>query len=471
MFIGRREELSYFEKRYQSDRAELLILYGRRRIGKTELLRKFCEEKEHIFYSAIETTDHNQLALFSKAVLQGSSMEKFVNTFDGWEDALLFLADRSMSQRKLLVIDEFPYLVNDNRSLPSILQKIWDESLKSSQLMLVLCGSSMAFMEKELLSVKNPLYGRTTGSYKMDEMDLFEASQLMGTEIIEEVIQYYGVFGGVPHYLRQIDSRKSFWENIADIALERGSILFNEVELLLRQELREVMTYYAVIQAIALGSTKLNEISNKVGIERTKLTYYLTNLIELGIVRKEFPVTMPLKQRSKSRKGLYVLKDNFFRFHFSYMYPYMTELVDRGPVQVIEQVIKPDFSRFIGTVFEKAALQYLNRLNKRDEMPFYFFQMGRWWEKDQEVDLVAYDQKDHLLLAECKWRNSAVGVAEFKKLQSRAPKVMATPDEVWYFLFSRSGFTKALIELSRKSHRLRLITLEDMEKELVDLKG
>ena len=190
--------------------------------------------------------------MFSKELLKGSELENYIDSFKSWEEAFKFLADKSKKERILIIIDEFPYMVNGNSSIPSILQNIWDLNLKNSKLMLVLCGSSMSFMEKELLSVKNPLYGRLTGNYKVEEFSIYETAELLHELSFEEVVQYYGIFGGVPHYLVQINMKESFYYNLSSIALERGSILFNEVEFLLRQELREVMSYFAVIQSVSL---------------------------------------------------------------------------------------------------------------------------------------------------------------------------------------------------------------------------
>jgi len=460
MFAGREKELTYLEKRYLSGKAEFLVIYGRRRIGKTELLKKFTSQKNHIFYSSIETMDKNQLELFSKAILKGTEMEKFINFFNTWEESFQFLAERSKRERILLVIDEFPYIVNGNPSVPSILQNMWDVKFKDSQLMMILCGSSMAFMEKELLSVKNPLYGRITGNYKVEELNVFETADLIQVASFEEVIKYYGVFGGVPHYLIQIDPKKSFFENINDIALGRGSILFNEVEFLLRQELREVMSYFTVIQAIALGSTTVNEIEQKTSIDRTKLTYYLNNLIELGLVNKEYCVTMPVKQIAKSRKGLYFLKDSYFRFFFTYMFPYMSELTDSGSQHVISKIIEPDLNRFLGSIFEKVSLQYLSRLKMNDQLPFYLIKIGRWWEKNEEIDLVGFDLEGNLLIGECKWKSSQVGVKELNKLKSLKLRVKPDAKETWFYLFSKSGFNEELLELAKTDSKIRLISLE-----------
>ena len=322
----------------------------------------------------------------------------------------------------------------------------------------------MAFMEKELLSAKNPLYGRLTGNYKVEELSIYETAELLYEIPFEGVVEYYGVFGGVPHYLIQIDQKKSFYENLAEIALERGSILFNEVEFLLRQELREVMSYFTVIQAIALGSTTINEIEQKSAIDRTKLTYYLNNLIELGLVEKEYPVTMPIKQMAKSRKGLYYLKDSFFRFYFTYMFPYMSELIDSGSQHIVEKIIKPDLSRFMGSVFEKVSKQFLTRLKVEEHAPFYFVKLGRWWEKSEEVDIVAFDLKDTLLIGECKWTATPVGQKVLTKMIDLNTQIMPEAKETWYFLFSKSGFTKELIDISKANVHICLITLGAMSK-------
>lgn len=463
MFSGRKKELKYLQNRYESNKSEFVVLYGRRRIGKTELLKQFALDKNHIFYSAIETVDKSQLEMFSKELLKGSELENYIDSFKSWEEAFKFLADKSKKERILIIIDEFPYMVNGNSSIPSILQNIWDLNLKNSKLMLVLCGSSMSFMEKELLSVKNPLYGRLTGNYKVEEFSIYETAELLHELSFEEVVQYYGIFGGVPHYLVQINMKESFYYNLSSVALERGSILFNEVEFLLRQELREVMSYFAVIQAVALGSTTLNEIEQKSSIDRTKLTYYLNNLIELGILEKEYPVTMPIKQKAKSRKGLYYLKDSYFRFYFTYMFPYMSELIDSGSDYIVEKIIKPDMNRFLGATFEKVCKQFLIKLKAEGNSPFHFVLIGRWWDKSEEVDIVAFDENNNMLLGECKWTNSTQGYKLLDKMIRLNKEVMPDVGNTWYYLFSKSGFTDELIQHAIEQKNIKLITLDDMK--------
>ncbi|HAS74130.1 MAG TPA: ATP-binding protein [Clostridiales bacterium UBA8960] len=462
MFVGRKKELTFLENKYDSKKAEFIVMYGRRRIGKTELLREFSRGKQHIFYSAIETLDKNQLSLFSKALIKDTPVENYISSFESWEEALQYLAKRSESEKLLVIIDEFPYLSNGNPSIASIFQKIWDSQLLNRNIKLILCGSSMAFMEKELLSVKNPLYGRITGFYKLEELSFSEAQGMINQSSIEESIKYYGVLGGVPHYLKQIDANLTFKENLAQFALDRGAILFNEVEFLLRQELREVMTYYSIIQVIALGSTTLNEIEQKTDIDRTKINYYLNNLIELGIIEKEYSVTMPIKQKAKSRKGLYFLKDAYFRFYFTYMFPYMTELTDVGSDYLLTNVIEPDLNRFLGPVFEKIAIQYLNSLKQQNHLPFYYLHIGRWWEKGEEIDIVAFDQHQRLILSECKWTSSLVGISLLTKMQSLQVQVMPDSVETYYYLFSKSGFSKELKALAETNNHIMLINLNEM---------
>jgi AAA+ ATPase superfamily predicted ATPase len=241
MFVGREQELRFFEDRYNAAGGQLIVLYGRRRVGKTELLRKFCEGKPHVFYACREATDAEQIRAFSERVLSsGVPAAKYVSVFPDWEAALRSIAELpSKGEKKLLVIDEFPYMCKGNPAIPSLLQNLWDETLKSQNAMLVLCGSAMSFIEKELLSEKRPLYGRATGIYKMNEMPFYDAIKFFPGYSGEDKVLAYAVLGGIPHYLRQFDEKLPLGENIVRNVLSKGCALYSEVEFLLRQELRE----------------------------------------------------------------------------------------------------------------------------------------------------------------------------------------------------------------------------------------
>ena len=271
MFIGRQAELNFLEERYNDASAQFVVLYGRRRLGKTELLRQFSKSKDCIFYTCTEIPDDQQLAAFSQRVLEKNPVAaRYIKSFSSWEQAFLSLQELYTEKKLVVVIDEFPYMVRGNSSIPSLMQKLWDEQLRATNVMFIICGSAMSFMEKEILAEKNPLYGRATGILKLQEMDFYDAQQFFPSYTTNDKILAYAVLGGVPHYLKQFSDKLSISENIIRTVLTRGSVLYSEVEFLMRQELRETSVYNAIIEAVALGNTKLNDIHQKTQIEKSK---------------------------------------------------------------------------------------------------------------------------------------------------------------------------------------------------------
>ena len=316
MFIGRESELNFLEESYSSNKGELVVLYGRRRVGKTETLKQFCKDKPHLFFSCRECTDKLQLKNFSEKLLKEKiPASAYISEFTDWEKAFRSITELPYGEKKkLVVIDEFPYMCKGNESIPSVLQNLWDDLLKDENIMLILCGSAMSFIEKELLAEKSPLYGRATGIYKMTEMGFYDAAKFFPDYSPKEKVIAYSILGGIPHYLNQFDGNRTLEKNIKKSIFSKGCALYSEVEFLLRQELRETPVYNSIIEAVALGNTKLNEISVKSLIDDTsKTSVYLKNLIELGIIEREFSISESIKEKANSNKGLYRITDNFFR--------------------------------------------------------------------------------------------------------------------------------------------------------------
>ena len=307
MFIGREAELAFLQSKYEEKKGQLIVLYGRRRVGKTETLKEFCKGKPHVFYSCTQSTDKVQLAKFSKQVFKENiPAKKYISEFADWESAFRSVLDLPYGdQKKMLIIDEFPYMCKGNKSIPSILQNLWDTDLKDQNVMIVLCGSAMSFIEKDLLAEKNPLYGRATGIYKMTEMGFYDAVKFFPDYSDADKVLAYSILGGIPHYLRQFNPDISVAENIKRNILTKGCVLYSEVEFLLHQELRETPIYNSIIEAVALNNTKLNDISTKALIDDTsKTSVYLKNLIELGIVEREFSVDSKTRERQMPTEEL-----------------------------------------------------------------------------------------------------------------------------------------------------------------------
>ena len=459
-FIGREEELSFLEEKYRSKKGELVILYGRRRIGKTETLRRFCGGKRHIFHSCTETTDRNQLDILGNRILaEHPTASRYLSRFEDWETAFRSAAEIPGREKKLLIIDEFPYMVRGNRSIPSILQNLWDLELKNRNVMIVLCGSAMSFIEKEVLAEKNPLYGRATGILKMLPMDFYDAVRFFPRKPPAELVTLYSILGGVPYYLSQFDPAASIEKNICGRILRRGEVLYNEIEFLVRQELREPALYNSIIEAVALGNTRLNEIHQKTQIDKNKLAVYLKNLVEIGLVQREIPVSESPKEKANVQRGLYRIDDSFFRFWYAFVFPNLSELEYGDPKSVYRHLVKPRLDWFVSHTFEDVCRSYLRRLNRANRLPFYFTRIGRWWNKTAEIDVMATDvHQKNLLLGECKFRSVPMTPADFEKLRAKY-----RPDneiKVHYSLFSKSGFTPALKRIAAQEN----VALVDLHK-------
>ena len=479
MFIGREAELKFLQDKYTEEGGQLIVLYGRRRIGKTETLREFCKDKPHIFFSCTQTTDRVQLRNFSNRMFKEDIPAKnYISEFADWERAFRAILDLPYhDQKKLLVIDEFPYMCRGNRSIPSILQNLWDTELRNDNVMLILCGSAMSFIEKELLSEKNPLYGRATGIYKMKEMGFYDAAKFFPDYSGQDKILAYSVLGGIPHYLRQWNPELSVDENIKRNILTKGCILYSEVEFLLHQELRETPIYNSIIEAVALGSTKLNDISQKSLIEDTsKTSVYLKNLIELGIIEREFSVDAKIKEQANSSRGTYRLTDNFFRFWYSFGFANFSQLEDGDVDGVYEYVVKPALHEFTSFAFEDICREFVREMQKKNELPFRYSKMGRWFGKstvrdakaasgfrtaETEIDLLAINKgAEEYLVGECKFKGEPFSYSEYLDTLAKLSPLKEKA-KFYYALFSENGFDKKISDCAAEN-KTYLYTLEQI---------
>lgn len=477
MFVGREKELAFLETAYQKKRGQLIFLYGRRRVGKTETLQEFCKEKPHVFYACTKSPDGTQLEKFSKQLLaKNPAAAKYISSFQSWEDAFRSIADLPFGDEKqLVIIDEFPYMTKQNESIPSILQNLWDHELKNKNVMIVLCGSAMSYIEDELLSEENPLYGRATGIYKMTEMDFYDAIQFFPNFSYEEKIAAYAILGGIPHYLKEFDDSLPLKENIQQNILTKGCILYSEVEFLLHEELRETTQYNALIEAVALGNTDLNSITQKAMFKSTAATsVYLANLMELGLVEKQFPVDVPVKKKANRQKGVYVLKDNFFRFWYAFVFSNYSEL-EMGDVQgVCDYAIMPQLDAFVSRTFEDICLQYIQHLQLERQLPFRYEKIGFWEGKttvrrkdkvevaQTEIDILALSEKEaKYLIGECKYKNSPFSYSEYLDTLAKLGPQQEN-NEFFYVLFSRHGFDPKILAEANTNPHLTLCEPKDI---------
>jgi AAA+ ATPase superfamily predicted ATPase len=454
MFINRVSELGLLEKRFASGKAEFFVLYGRRRVGKTELLAQFCEGKRSIFFVSDLGSEISLRAALSGAVnaaLFGPIQMNAV--YSTWESLFQALAQAAQSERLVVVLDEFPYLVTAHPPLATVLQRVWDQTLKNSQIMLILCGSYIGMMEETVLGYQAPLYGRRTSQYLLEPLQFKDAKLFYPAFDLEDQVRAYAVYGGTPAYLQTLQSQYSLKENIQEGILTRGAFLYDEVRFVLQQELREPRNYFAILQAIASGKTRLNEIKQATGIEGA--TAYLDTLQQLHLVERIVPVTEA--QPHKSRRGIYRLKDNYLRFWFRYVHPNRSQLERDGSHIILDNQVMPEMDHFTSQTFEEVCQQFLWQSGLSGKLPFIPNHIGNWWNNNEEIDLIVLGDANAILV-ECKWASKLVGIDILAELERKTGllRLELEPRKIGFALCSRSGFTPRLIEESRQRNDVQL---------------
>ena len=460
MFIGRERELKSLEQLYASGKFEFAVLYGRRRVGKTALLTQFIQGKKAIYFMGVESNAKQNLENLSKSILEYASGIAAETSFVSFQAALECVFKMAEKERVILVLDEYPYVARSSKSLASTLQLLIDKNKDTSKLMLILCGSSMSYMEDQVLAYKAPLYGRRTAQMKLLPFDFEETCRYFSRFKGEDKALAYGIVGGTPQYLLQINDRLTIEENIKNTFLNPISFLYEEPVNLLKQEVREPAIYTAIITAIAAGASRMSEISSKVGEDTNVCASYIKNLISLGIVQKETPYG-----EKASRKSLYSIEDNMFRFWHRFVLE-NNSLIARGAADLVYQRIAPQLDHYMGKVFEEICKQYLWKLLLDGRSPVEFASLGRWWgndpiEKTQaEIDILGEQDKTTALFGECKWTNERVDLGVLETLVHRSH--LFQHSKVYCFLFSKSGFTKGCIDRTNELGNVTLVEYADI---------
>lgn len=460
MFIGRERELDALNKLYKSNKFEFAVIYGRRRVGKTALINEFIGNKKAIYFMGVESNAKQNLENFSKSIMEFASGIETESSFLSFQAALEYVFKLAEKERIILAIDEYPYVARSSKSLASTLQLLIDRYKDTSKLMLILCGSSMSYMEDHVLAYKAPLYGRRTAQMKLLPFDFEETCRYLKNLSDEDKALIYGVVGGTPQYLLQMDDKLSVEDNIKNTYLNPISFLYEEPTNLLKQEVREPAIYTAIITAIATGSSRMSEISSKVGEDTNVCTNYIKNLMNLGIVQKETPYG-----EKASRKSVYSIEDNMFRFWYRFVLD-NNSIIARGAADLVYKRIEPQLSDYMGKVFEEICKQYLWKQLLSGNCPVEFNSLGRWWgndpkEKSQtEIDIMGEQDKNTALFAECKWTNEKVDRGVLETLVKRSN--LFSYKTKHYYLFSKSGFTKGCIDKANEMGNVSLVEFINM---------
>ena len=461
MFHCRENELGELNKRFGKNDFECIVVYGRRRVGKTALINEFCKGKPTVFFSALNASTLENLEALSKAIYEkdhpGADTAPIYPSFDA---AFAEITRMAENERLVFVIDEYPYLAKADKSISSRLQHIIDHTWKSGKLFLILCGSSMSFMEYQVLGYESPLYGRRTGQFKIQALTYKEITEFNPTLTDEQQAFIYGITGGIPHYINKLDVKDDIDEALRENLFNTSSYLFEEPDNLLKQELREPAIYNSVITAVAGGASHSNEIATKVGIASTICAKYLKVLLDLGILVKQTPIT-----ERPGKKTIYAIGDNFFRFWYRFV-PQNISTISAGRTdRIYDAVIKKYYPDYMGLVFEQMCRDYLFRY--AENLPILLSDIGQWWgtdakeKKEVQIDIVGTPAiGNEYIIGSCKYRNTPVGADELELLR-RYADVFGKGEKYHFYIFSKSGFTQGLTEAADRGE-VTLVSLEEI---------
>ena len=459
--IGRSEELEILNSLYNSSKFEYLVMYGRRRVGKTTLLQEFAKDKNTVFFPAQEKNDALNLQDFSKMV-QMKLDGMYISSFEGWKEAFEYI-DKKVNKRTLIIIDEFPFIAEENPTIKSILQHVIDHLWKKNgNIFLILCGSSVSFMETDIMGNKSPLHDRQTSSMEVVPFDYYDSSLFYPSYTNEQKLIAYGILGGVPRYLEAFDDSLSIEENISKTIIKKGSYLNEEPSNLLKAELRDPNVYNSILSAIASGRNKVQEIADYIHEDKGKVSKYLIVLQTMRLVEKK----VPCGEGEGSRKGIYKLTDNFFRFWFRYEFTNNTYYEMLG-AEAASKEIMAGISDYMGEAFEGICMEYFVRKARKKELPFIPFQIGKWWGNNKyikaqdDVDILMIDKSGKKgIFVECKFTNSKVPHAEYEDLKNA---MMAFPDikEKYIYFVSKSGYERSVIRHAAEDGAV-LLGLDDL---------
>ncbi len=466
MFYCRENELKKMNQRYASGGFECIIVYGRRRVGKTALIRRFCEGKPTIYFSALlEETEKENLKTLSRAIGAYKNGDVLTSPeYRNFDDAFAEITRLAMKEKLIFVIDEYPYLAKAAPTISSRLQHLIDHVWSETSLYLILCGSSMSFMENQVLGYESPLYGRRTAQFKIEPMTYRETAVFNPDLNAEQNAYVYGITGGIPHYINKLNVRGDLKQALLDNLFDPSAYLFEEPSNLLKQELREPAIYNAIITAIAEGHTRMSEIAVKVGMESSACSKYISVLLSLDILKKVTPVT-----EKPGRKTIYGISDPFFRFWYRFVPQNITAIASGRIEQIYDRAVISQMPDYMGLIFEKMCREYLLFYDNAPDVQIV--DIGEWWGTDEkekkqvQIDIVATTPiKNEFLIGSCKFRNEKVGYDELELLR-RYAAVFAKNGKFHFVIFSKSGFTDSLLA-AEKAGEVQLVTLSKMYQEI-----
>lgn len=461
-FVDRKNEIEFLNQEYNKKESSLIILYGRRRIGKTSLIKEFGKNKKMIYFLATEESEAQNRDMFKNTIANNFNNE-LLNSIvvDNWEILFKTIIAEKSQEKILIVLDEFQYLGKTNSSFPSTFQKIWDEILKDKNVMVILCGSLINMMESQTLNYTSPLYGRRTGQIKLKQIPFENYSEFFSKKISEkELIEKYAVTGGIPKYIESFKEDNNIFNEIKNNIMNKQSYLYEEPNFLLQNEVSEVGSYFSIIKSIAAGNRKLGNISSNLSVSPTNLSKYLQTLINLDILEREVPIAE--KNPEKSKKGQYKIKDNFIAFWFQFIYPNRAFLeMDKNDV-VLKKIKSNFIDNHVSYIYEDICIQKMWNLMASGKIESQYNKIGRWWNNSEEIDIVGLNEDENsIIFGECKYYKNGkqMEAKVFFDLKEKSKLVdwKNKKRKEKFILFSASGYSDELKKIEKENEDLILV--------------
>ena len=459
-FINRKSELKLLNDEYNKKNSTFNVIYGKKRTGKTTLIKEFIKDKNSFYFFADTQNEVIQIRRFKSQLA-----DKFNNSFlknieiNSWEVIFDYLISKlDKNERFVFVIDEFQYLTKSNKDFTSIFQRIFDTKLKDKNIMIILCGSLISMMYSQVLSYNSPLYGRRTSQINLKQISFKYYKEFFNDMSTEKLIELYAVTGGIPKYIEMIDENIDLFENISNEFLDKNKFLYSEPRFLLQENVNEISTYFSILEVIAEGNHKLSNITSRLGLNSSSITQFLKKLIDLDLIEKIVPITEKIP--NKSRKSLYFIKDNYLNFWFKYIFPYQSYLEVESKEFVLDK-LKSSFNLYVSFVFEEISKEVIMEYFSKNNNLFIVQKIGKYWNKNTEIDLVALGKRD-ILYGECKWTKKHIGLSVLNDLKLKSKSIITDKSikNEYFALFSKSGFSDDLIKLSKKDKSILLFNLD-----------
>ena len=463
MFIGREKEIALLKETYDKPDFQMTVLYGRRRIGKSKLITEFIKGKRASYYVASKTSLEDNVRKWGQQFIEDMAPELTGVEFNDLENFFRFVGNFCRDERMILAIDEIPYIAETDASFLSRFQVAIDTILAAGNVYLIISGSAISFMEKEILSEKSPIFGRRTNQIFLKPFDYLDSAKFVPGYTYEEKAIVYGVTGGVAKYLTLFDDMLTLDQNLIKHYFTTSGYLYEEPYNLLMQEFRTVNTYNSVIEACSNGANKVNEIADKTHESTATLSYILKNLMTIGVISK----VLALTDEKNKKKVSYEITDGMYRFWYRFVPMARAAIeMDRGEIYY-NKYVKGKLHEFMGEIFEYMCRYYTLSKGLEGELNCLVTNTGKWWgpghdRKPTDIDVVGIDNiMNQAVLGECKFKNEPVDKAVYDSLMARKGLIDRKYTEVQYLFFSLSGYSEWVNENS-DPEKVKLLTLEDL---------